>query len=102
MTTLHLNLVKKWFDIIGDPKTEEYRAITPYWSRVFNFGIWIKGKCYDPKDVVVCFSNGYAKDRPQKMFKVRGLRIGYGKPEWGADPNTEYFILSIGRRVVPN
>lgn len=97
---LHLNLIRKWFDIIGNPKDEEYRAITPYWSRIFTNGkIKIKGKFYHPTDVVVCFSNGYAKDRPQKTFKVKGLKVGFGYSPWGADGNTQYFILQIGERL---
>lgn len=94
---LHLNLHRKWFNIIGCQKTEEYRAITTYWSRIFCEGkIKIKGKYYHPKDVVVCFSNGYTKNRPQKKFKINGLKVGFGQEKWGADPNTQYFIIQIG------
>jgi hypothetical protein len=97
---LHLNLIRKWFDIIGDQKNEEYRAITPYWSRIFSNGkIKIKGKYYHPTDVVVCFSNGYAKDRPQKTFKVKGLKVGFGHSLLGAEFDTQYFILQIGERL---
>lgn len=97
---LHLNLIRKWFDIIGNPKDEEYRAITPYWSRIFTHGkIKIKGKYYHPTDVVACFSNGYAKDRPQKTFKVKGFKVGFGCCAWGAEGNTQYFILQIGERL---
>lgn len=97
---LHLNLIRKWFDIIGDPKDEEYRAITTYWSRIFTNGkIKIKGKYYHPTDVVVCFSNGYAKNRPQKTFKVKGLKVGFGYSPWGADGKNQYFILQIGERL---
>ncbi len=97
---LHLNLIRKWFDIIGEPKNEEYRAITQYWSRIFTNGkIKIKGRFYHPTDVVVCFSNGYAKVRPQKKFKIKGLKVGFGNPHWGADGNTQYFIIQIGERI---
>ena len=36
MKTLHLNLIKKWFDMIfSGVKEEEYRDITPYWCSKF-------------------------------------------------------------------
>ena len=94
---LHLNLIKKWFDMTSNGiKLEEYREITPYWSRVFiNGKIKIKGKYYHPTDVFICFSNGYAKNRPQNIFECKGLKVGFGKQEWGAKPDTQYFILSL-------
>lgn len=98
---LHLNLHRKWFDIIGDIKREEYRSITPYWSRIFTNGkIKIKGKYYHPTDVLVCFSNGYAKSRPQKTFRITGLKIGFGIPTLGGDSNTQYFVISIGEIIL--
>jgi hypothetical protein len=34
MKTLHLNLIKKWFDmILSGRKKEEYRSLSPYWVR---------------------------------------------------------------------
>lgn len=97
---LHLNLIRKWFDMIGKEKKEEYRTISKHWSRIFQNGkIKIKGKFYHPTDVVICFSNGYSKKRPQKMFKLKGLKVGFGKEEWGAEQDVQYFVLSIGDRV---
>ena len=41
---LHLNLTKKWFDMIeAGEKKEEYREIKPFWNRVFSCYIKIKG-----------------------------------------------------------
>ncbi len=98
---LHLVLTKKWFDMMGNPKTEEYREITPYWSRVFSRGqVKIKGIRHAATDVVVCFSLGYASDRPQRFFYLRGLKIqSGGVPEWGAKPDTMYFVLLIGDEI---
>ena len=99
--TLHLNLIKRWFDMIGNIKPEEYRAITPYWSRIFvNGKIKIKGKYYHPTDVNVCFSNGYAKNRPQKTFEILGLSMGFGNAQWGAVENVQYFIIKIGKQII--
>lgn len=36
MKTLHLNLKKKWFDmILSSEKKEEYREIKPFWENRF-------------------------------------------------------------------
>ena len=40
------------------------------------------------------FRNGYGKDAPELIAECR-LRIGTGKPEWGAAEEEEYYILSI-------
>lgn len=95
---LHLTLKKQWFDMIDARiKKEEYRAITPYWSRIFKNGkIKIKGKYYDPTDVVICFSHGYSKNRPQLTVPCEGLRVGTGNEQWGAINNEQYFVLKIG------
>lgn len=93
---LHLNLTKKWFDMIeSGKKKEEYRAISIYWCRVFSANIKIKGKYYHTTDVLICFSNGYAKDRKQMYAKIKSLHVGQGEEKWGAEKNVEYFVLRI-------
>ena len=95
---LHLNLKKKWFDLIGaDVKKEEYRDIKPYWNRIFQNGkIKIKGELYNPKDITICFSNGYSKERLQIFVKLLDYKIKEGNPEWGAIPNKKYHTLILG------
>lgn len=97
---LHLNLHSNWFHMIVDGiKKEEYRAITPYWFRVFNNGkIKIKGKYYHPTEVTIRFSNGYKKDRPQFDIECLGMSVGFGLVEWGASPVEQYFVLKLGER----
>ena len=99
---LHLNLKRKWFDMVkSEEKWEEYRALSPYWCRVFSAGsslIKIKGKKYWSEDVDICFSNGYAKDREQIIVPIIAYRIGYGKPEWGAPAGERVFIIHLGRK----
>lgn len=34
-----------------------------------------------------------------KIFEHAGIEIGYGKPEWGAEPNKLYFIIKHGARL---
>lgn len=95
---LHLNLKKKWYDMIAsNKKLEEYREIKPYWERVFvkDKGIKIKGEYYKPSEVAVCFSQGYRKGREQMILNLAGVAIREGKKEWGALPNTKYFVLSF-------
>lgn len=94
---LHLNLKTKWFDMIeAGIKKEEYREIKPYWNRVFSNYIKIKGRRYHPTDVLICFSNGYAKNRRQMFVKCKYVKPGFGKQEWGAEPNKQYHVLSLG------
>ena len=98
---LILPIKKKWFDMIkSGEKKEEYREIKPYWTSRF------LGKELDFQDlpkvclsqcepiVTVILKNGYSINAPAIKCKCR-LRIGQGNPEWGAEPNKEYYILEI-------
>lgn len=98
---LHLNLKGEWFDMISIlVKEEEYREIKPFWSRIFtDDGIKIKGKYYRPKDIIICFSNGMAKDRRQMLFKLNRIVIRAGNPEWGAEEGTSYYCLVLGEKI---
>ncbi len=121
--TLHLNLKRKWFEMIkSGEKKEEYREITPYWCARLLYRIEapsggylssmrdiLKGN-YDCKSWTknggppiftenydsTTFSNGYAKDRGQFENKLKGISIGEGKPDWGAIPGKKYFVLELG------
>lgn len=81
-----LQIKRKWFDmILSGEKKEEYRDIKPYYTSRFPS---------DLKDFYVTFRNGYSKNAP--FFVARcSLRVGFGKAEWGAEPDTKYFILEI-------
>lgn len=87
---LTLSIKKKWFDMIkSGEKKEEYREIKPYYDSRF--------KLYEPflsyfDDVV--FRNGYRKDSP-KIKCWCYISKGTGKPEWGAEPDKEYYVLKI-------
>lgn len=106
---LTLPIKKKWFDmILSGEKPEEYREITPYWTvRMQNqFGvILLNEEQLVPFEVVVPerardalqlirFRNGYAAGSPSFLARCT-LRIGAGKPEWGAEPGRKYFVLGI-------
>jgi hypothetical protein len=70
---LYLTLHRRWFDEIAvGTKTEEYRAITPYWQRR------IVGRQYDE----VHFRNGYRQDSPFMRVEYQGWKraVWEGKP----------------------
>ena len=84
--TLHLSLKKEWYNMIeSGVKKEEYREIKPYYISRFP-------TCFTSFEVL--FKNGYSKNAPSFRAKCL-LSVGYGKPEWGAEPNKRYFILTI-------
>lgn len=109
-----LPIKRKWFDMIfSGEKKEEYREIKPYYeTRFMNlFGMVIKdGKLLqipapfleNPHIPVrtIIFRNGYSKNSPTLEAECT-LSIGKGKPEWGAKPGKEYYILHIrnARRI---
>lgn len=123
MKILHLVLMGKWYDLIASgEKTEEYRALTPYWCNrlIQRYGIdYWKGifehnsidklvdkhnsgipaiygfngvRSYD----TVCFHCGYTNTT--MSFEYETLDVGKGKQEWGA-PEEPVFIIKLGKRL---
>jgi uncharacterized protein (DUF736 family) len=94
MKVLHLNLKKKWFDmILSGEKKCEYREIKPYWAkRLKDFLV------KNPFDVIV-FRNGYAKDAPTFTIECRGIRFGEGFEEWGSETGTMYYVIELGEII---
>ena len=103
MKTLTLSLKKKWFDMIkSGEKKEEYRdgSTSFYWAnrlreRKKTSDGWKYGdfKHFDR----LVFTLGYPKadDTERRLvFKNPRIRIGEGKPEWGAEPNKQYFVIT--------
>ena len=115
--TLTLPLKRKWFEMIkAGEKKEEYREIKPYYEKrlvnykkvvkhyqslaiqkyVFNCQLDI---CRDfPRGFdTLIFTLGYPKadDTERRIiFKNPKIRIGEGKPEWGAEPEKLYFVIT--------
>jgi len=86
MRELHLNLKRKWFDMISfGEKTEEYLELKPYWDAR------LKGKSFD----VITFSNGYSKNAPSITVEYLGTSVGIGRVDWGASEKPVY-ILKLG------
>ena len=102
MKTLTLPLKKQWFDMIkSGVKKEEYREIKSYWKKRLR-NITLKTKLstvyegFQRYDRLV-FTLGYPKadDTERRLtFKNPKIRIGTGKPEWGAEPGKNYFVIT--------
>lgn len=110
---LPLTISKEWFDMIADGrKTEEYRAIKPYWaSRLVNqnaesgmvgfdeFGGYtaVIGKPEYKPFTHALFTNGYRKDSPRIEKEIESITIG--KPKKGLCPDkwldTDFFIIKF-------
>lgn len=89
---LTLPIKKKWFDMIrSGEKTEEYREIKPYYTKRFD-KVFRTGQFLQP--ATICLRNGYSKNSPS-INAYCSLRVGYGKPEWGAEKGKKYYVLSI-------
>jgi len=127
MKVLHLTLKRKWFEMVGNGKSEEYRELTAFWaSRLFyrielpsaiggflsplrdlaegnfDFKNWKEATGNAPvfqEFTHVNFRNGYSKTSPQKTFEFKGIEIREGNPSWGAEPGKKYFVIKLGERV---
>ena len=109
MKTLTLSLKKQWFDLIkSGEKKEEYRELNYYWvARLLENERDLSGHFLSPDgktflkvfkhfDTLV-FTLGYPKagDTERRLtFKNPKIRIGTGKPEWGAEPEKIYFVIT--------
>lgn len=98
---LILPIKKKYFDmILSGEKKEEYREIKPYYTNRF-IKKWLNKELimeelrnYGCIRERIILRNGYRKDSPQMTCRV-DISIGQGKPEWGAEPGKEYYILEV-------
>lgn len=88
---LKLPIKPEWFiKIAKGEKTEEYREIKPwYTSRI--------DPDHPPDGIIL--TNGYGSTLPWLCVECKGVRIGTGKPEWGADPGVEYYVLELGEII---
>lgn len=102
MKTLTLSLKKQWFDKIkSGEKKEEYRENSEYWQRRLYRSMNANDAELKHFDRLV-FTLGYPKagDKERRLvFKNPRIRIGTGRPEWGAVPGKQYFVITFGARV---
>lgn len=89
---LILPIEKKWFDMImSGEKLEEYREIKPYWEKRLN----VDKTTLDSDNINNCkIRAGYNKHSPTAMLSY-WLDIGSGNPNWGAEPDVNYYRLHI-------
>ena len=106
--TLTLSLKRKWFDLIkAGTKLEEYREMREYWYKrlcrernpeqpwLNPLGAFLFEPCKDFDTLV--FTLGYPKKDEQcrrLVFRNPRIQVGYGKPEWGAEPGKKYFVIT--------
>lgn len=84
---LTLPIKRRWFDMIrSGEKKEEYRDRSPYYDARF-------GDCVG-REIDVLLRNGYARTAPTIRATVL-VTIGEGRPEWGASPGVECYVLKI-------
>ena len=123
MRTLTLHLKRKWFDLIkSGEKKEEYREQTTYWIKrlttcdeKFLDNLWdsvcvypnateifnrelknlFRIKQFDRLRFVLGYPNLTDEERIIE-FKNPKIRIGTGRPEWGAVPGVNYFVITWG------
>jgi hypothetical protein len=113
MKTLHLTLKKKWFDmILSGEKKEEYREIKVYWVKRLIGNIWTSKEDFEywlnnlPEYATlqhvlnnydtITFKNGYSKNAPEMVVRLKKITVEYGVEKWGAIPDTNYFVFQLG------
>ena len=103
MKTLTLSLKKKWFVMIkSGVKKEEYRAFNEFWVKRLTWTIRYSEEQRNPFNGTILFDRlvftlGYPKanDTERRLeFKNPKIRIGAGRPEWGAEPGKNYFVIT--------
>lgn len=108
MKVLHLTLKKKWFDMVGNGKPEEYRELTDFWKvRLMHYELRERNNNTPLKvftefkewDLVSFANGGHFGNVPKKTFKFKGIEIREGNPEWGAEPGKKYFVIKLGNQI---
>lgn len=108
---LTLPLKKKWFRMIKrGTKLEEYREIGKYWAKrlLKNYpeyynkiqALHDSANGFKKFDKLV-FTLGYPKadDAKRRLeFNNPKIRIGEGRPKWGAEPGKNYFIITWDKK----
>jgi hypothetical protein len=122
---LTLPIEKRWFELIrSGEKKEEYREIKRHWVvRMLSFKEdmeWqvLEEMLCDMQDPTrrhrdldemlhyygvrfapfshVRLINGYRAGAPRILVPCGGITIGRGRPEWGAPPDRNVFIVRLG------
>ena len=106
---LTLPIKRKWLDkIMSGEKKEEYREIKHYYTVRFR-SFMTYAPCSDEQTLAAIKSTGeegvsyemilrggYDLSSPAALVSGR-LFVGKGKPEWGAVPGKDYYVLRIDK-----
>ena len=116
--TLDLVLKVKWYEMIESGfKREEYRKIGAFWAKRLCIspktikcreraekcvaGDFSVAHCWTLRDFrFVRFHRAYTSTT--MTFKIDGIEINEGNPEWGAVPGEKYFVIKLGQRLNQN
>lgn len=91
---LTLPIKKKWFDmILSGEKKEEYREIKPYYTSRFQ-KLWRGSLIGGKAERKIMFRNGYSSKSPS-FIATCTIKVDTGREEWGAEPNKQYYVLTI-------
>lgn len=95
MNILDLSLTYHWYDeIAAGHKLEEYREITDFYRSRLTFSQWRGTDIFRHYDAVR-FHRGQGS--PVTMLvECIGIRIGYGREDWGAPKGKQVFVIQLG------
>ena len=100
MKVLHLTLKKRWFDLVGNGKEEEYREVNSFWQSRLQVNGYHQFE-FKTFDRVLFANGGHFGNVPKKTFECNGIEIREGRPEWGAEPGKKYFVIKLGKQIKP-
>ena len=108
MKILRLTLTKKWFDMIySGEKLEEYREIKSYWikrlianSKELDDNGILNYKAVFKEFDAIEFVNGYSPISQRFTIECKGIDMGQGNSNWGADVSQMYFIIKLGKILI--
>lgn len=120
MSILHLNLKKKWFDmILSREKREEYREVKPYWIKRLIYSdhheevnclkslkdaLYLCSERGDSEYMIfrtdintIVFRNGYSKNAREMKVRCNGIYLGKTFKKWSDQDNVDAFVISLGK-----
>ena len=119
MKILDLSLTYHWFDeILSGRKKEEYREIKPFYQKRLMDSFNKKGFICTNRACPICrwqtetycqlcspirydairFHRGQG-GKTTMLVLLESIRIGYGRPDWGAPDDHEVFIIKLGNII---
>jgi hypothetical protein len=106
-----------WFGMIKEGiKKEEYKEIKPFWIKrlIEKDFAWncntvekinthlqaVPNGLFKKFDAHLFANGGHFGDGiPKFTIEAKGIRVGEGKSEWGAEPGKKYFVITLGEII---